>query len=216
MRGRPKGSKDRVPRNVWELLRQRGDRDPLDILSEACNSTMLDPALKIQSAVALSAYVHGKRPAMRFVQGITGLPAPKTTAEACAYIARLAELAATGVIDLDAAAAIKDLLTAFIDARTGTDIEERMQAAEQMIREILARGLGSAVAVQGGLPVMPGHEQMILPRTGSVIDQSPDKSNPWAPPTTHELGEAVKIIPKRRGRPPKGFKYGPKPDSPRT
>jgi hypothetical protein len=184
-RGRPKGSRDRTPRNVWELLRSRGDRDPLDILSEFASSQLVEPNLRIQAAVALAGYYHGKRPAMRFVEGITGLRAPASIEEARQYIARLAYLVAIGRIDIDGAEAIKSQLQSFIDATVGSEVDQRLRALEEMARQQQAAGtgFGATIVVESTLPRMPGTEDMIMPGDRPAIDlQSAKPPNPWAAP----------------------------------
>jgi hypothetical protein len=186
-RGRPKGSRDRVPRNVWELLRSRGDRDPLDVLSEFASSQLVEPNLRIQAAVALAGYYHGKRPPLRWVEGITGLKAPATLEEARQYLARLAYLVAEGRIDIDGAAAIREHLQAFCDSVIGSEVDQRLRALEEMAREQAAHGYGATVTVLQGMPVMPGCEDVLMP---GRIEQKP---NPWSAP---DAGSAVDAAPR--------------------
>jgi hypothetical protein len=197
------------------LIKQRGDRDPLDVLSEVASSQLVDMQLRIQAATALSGYKHGKRPALRWIEGITGLKAPTNVTEATAYVARIVQLMAEGRLDVDAGMALKDTLVAFIDARTATDVEERLRHTEALVAELMLRNANTVSAVVGGLPTMPGTEGLIMPRVGPpVIDQ---KSNPWAPPEppAADAAVAVDVTPKRRGRPPKASKPEPGiPESP--
>jgi hypothetical protein len=219
--GRPKGSKDRTPRNVWELLRSRGDRDALDILSEAASSNLVDMPLRIQAATALAGYQHGKRSALRWIEGITGLKAPTNVAEATAYVARIAQLMAEGRIDVDAGIALRDTLTAYISARTATDIEERLRHTEALVAELMLRNANTVSEVVGGLPVMPGCEQVRMPHLGPpVIDQAPT-SNPWAPPA--DTAPPIETLkrgpggPERRQSPsPANHLRDPKPDPERS
>src|SRR6516165_2112863 len=78
MKGRPKGARDRMPRDVHDLLRQKGYRDPLDILGEFANSNTVAPELRIQAAVAMSRYTRGNPPSYRYIDGLTGMSAPTT------------------------------------------------------------------------------------------------------------------------------------------
>jgi hypothetical protein len=202
-RGRPKGSKDRTPRNVWELLRSRGDRDPLDILSQFANSEVTAPELRLQASAHLAGYFHGKRSALRWVQGITNQPEPTNVTEATAYVARIVHLMAEGRIDVDAGIAIRDTLLAYINARTATDIEERLRHTEALVEELMLRNVGTIREVVGGLPVMPGCEQVSMPHLGPpTIDRS---ANPWAgppQPPKPEAGPEQPEGPKRDPEPP--------------
>jgi hypothetical protein len=214
-RGRPRGSGDRTPRNVWDILRNRGDRDPLDVLSEFASSQLVDPNLRI-AAVALAGYRHGKRPPLRFVEGITGLKAPTTIEEARQYLARLAYLVAEGRIDLDGAAAIREQLQSYVDATVGAEVDQRLRVLEELARGQAARGgFGGAVTVVGGMPVLPGCETtLIMPNTAApTIEHQPAKPNPWATPDAH--------VPKRKRGPGRPRKYAdqvpeppPTPDPP--
>jgi hypothetical protein len=177
---------------VWELLRSRGDRDPLDVLSEFASSQLVEPNLRIQAAVALAGYYHGKRPALRFVEGITGLKAPTTLEEARQYLARLAFLVADGRIDLDGAAAIREQLQAFIDSVVGSDVDQRLRVVEEMVRQQADRGYGATVIVQSDMPRLPGTESTLIMRGDRPAIE---KSNPWAEP---DAGSAVDGTPEAR------------------
>jgi hypothetical protein len=176
--GRGKGSRGKYPCSIWQMIEQRGDRDPIDVMSEYVSSNTVDPALKLQAAGMLASYKHGKRPAYRYIEDVVGLKAPQSLAEARQYLARISFLVADGKLDVDGAAAIKDLLQAYIDATVGSEVDQRLRALEEMAREQAARGYGASVAiVQGGMPIMPGCENLILPQTSTpTIEHQP---NPW-------------------------------------
>jgi hypothetical protein len=186
--GRPRGSRDRVPRDIHELLKARGDREGVDILSEFANSQLVDPALRVQCAVALSAYQRGKAPAMRFVPAMTGLEAPRSIQEALAYQSRLVHLVAAGLIDVDSAAAIQSHLHGFIEAKVAIELAEKLERGEQLLREMEARGIVAAPYVTGGLPTPPGMEGVRMPhpgpadhrRLGQPSDQSLGAARPWS------------------------------------
>jgi hypothetical protein len=196
-------------------LRSRGDKDPLDVLSQFASSEVADPNLRVQAATALAAYQHGKRPALRFISDITNMPAPRNLEDARGYIARLSHLAAQGKIDVDAALAIRDLLQSYIDAVIGSEVDQRLRALEEMAREQATRGgFGTAIVVESSLPRMPGTEGLIMPGDRPAIEQKPNNpNNPWA--NVPDVGSAVDVAPKRRGRPRKHPEpeTGPKPPS---
>src|ERR1700745_134877 len=82
---KPKGSAGKTPAKIWQLLEQRGDRDPLDFLSEVVSSQLVDMPMRIQAAGHLAGYKHGKRPAFRYIEDVVGLKAPQTVEEAMQY-----------------------------------------------------------------------------------------------------------------------------------
>jgi hypothetical protein len=223
--GKPRGSKGRIPHDIQEILRARGDREGVDILSEFANSQLVDPGLRIQAAVALSAYQRGKAPAMRFVPAMTGLEAPSTIQEALAYQSRLVHLVAAGLIDVDSAAAIQSHLHGFIEAKVAIELAEKLERGEALLREYEARGIGAASVVPvGGLPVPPGFEGVRLPQFGSpTIEGSTNPpSNPWADPTPEvaasvkaasDVAAAVKTGPGAQKRPPRRSKPKPGPET---
>jgi hypothetical protein len=201
-RGRGAGSRGKYARNVWQLIAQRGDRDPLDVISEFASSNTVDPNLKLQAAGMLASYKHGKRPSYRYIEDVVGMKAPTTIEEALQYQARVAELVATGKLDIDGATALKDLLQGYIEGKVACDLERRMQQAEELLRVMEARGIGSVgVRVIGGLPELPG-TMITMPAGGGppTIENAPTTaakpgnvpSNPWATP---DVGAQVKVKP---------------------
>jgi hypothetical protein len=217
-RGKPKGTKDQTPRNVWELLRKRGDRDPLDVLSEYVTSNTVDPALKLQAAGMLASYKHGKRPSYRYIEDVVGLKAPQTLEEAVRYQSKVAELVASGQLDLDGGAAVKDMLQSYADMKVASELETRMAQAEALIQELMARGYGNAARVIGGLPELPGTTIILpakeppTPLPGDRPPIDPTSPNPWATP---DVGSLLQPKPRRTNKPGAGRPRGAKDSLPR-
>jgi hypothetical protein len=209
MRGRPKGSRDRMPRDVHELLRQKGYRDPLDILGEFANSNTVAPELRIQAAVAMSRYTRGNPPSYRYIDGLTGMKSPQTIQEALAYQARIVELLANGEIDVDSAGAIQTHLRGFIEDKVAIELAEKLERGERLLREMEARGISGAVIPVGGLSIPPGMEGVRFPQFGPpTIDAKP---NPWQTP---DVGAAVKTVPTNQKRPVGRPRKRPRPEPP--
>jgi hypothetical protein len=103
---------------------------------------------------------------MRWAENVTGIRAPTNVTEACAYVSRIIELMSEGRVDLDAGVAIRDTLVSYISARTSTDIEERLRHTENLVAELMLRNVNTVSEVVGGLPVMPGCEQVRMPHLG--------------------------------------------------
>jgi hypothetical protein len=206
-----------MPRDVHELLRQKGYRDPLDILGEFANSNTVAPELRIQAAVAMSRYTRGNPPSYRYIDGLTGLKAPTTIQEALAYQARIVELLAAGAIDVDAAGAIQTALRGFIEDKVAIELAEKLERGEALLREYEARGIDGNVVPVGGLPVMPGLENVRMPHWGPpTIDAKPNaEPNPWVDPTpgvaasvkaAADVAATVKTVPGAQKRPPRRSK----------
>ena len=138
------------------MIADRGDRDPIDVMSEYVSSNVIDPNLKLQAAGMLANYKYGKRPAYRYIEDVVGMKAPQTLEEARQYLARLSFLVAEGKLDIDGAAAVKDLLQAYIDSVVGSDVDQRLRVVEEMLRAQAAGGSGVTVVVQSDLPRLPG------------------------------------------------------------
>jgi hypothetical protein len=195
--GKPKGAKDRTPRNIWDLLRKRGDKDPLDLLSQVVSSELVDMPLRIQAAATLASYRHGRRPSFRYVESAVGLKAPVTLEEARGYLARVAMLVATGQLDVDSGQAIASLLQSFIDSVIGSEVDQRLRVLEELARQQATRGFGAAVIVRDGLPTMPGCEDVIMPGRAPMIDQKPN--NPWG--DVPDTAASVDVTPKPKPEP---------------
>jgi hypothetical protein len=185
-RGRGAGSRGKYSKNIWQMIDQRRDRDPIDVISEYVTSNTVDPALKLQAAGMLASYKYGKRPSYRYIEDITGLKPPQSVAEATAYQSKVAALVAEGKLDVDGGLALKDMLQSYVDMKTASELEQRMQQAEALIQELMARGYGSAAKVIGGLPELPG-TTIILPAKNSELPPIADnaaaadaRANPWA------------------------------------
>jgi hypothetical protein len=207
-RGKPKGTKDRTPRNVWDILRARGDKDPLDVLSQFASSEVADPNLRVQAATALAGYQHGKRPPLRWVEGIVGLKMPRSLQEGRQYLARLVYLVAEGRIDIDGCAAIRETVQSYIDAEVGSEILQRLQLVEEQVRAQAEHG-GTTVIVESSMGRMAGTQDLIMPGDRPAIESKP---NPWG--DVPNVGATVDVTAKRPvGRPRKNST--PKPGPPK-
>jgi hypothetical protein len=88
--GRPKGSRNRRRQEVIDLIQGRGDKDPLDALSEIITKNQ-DPAIVATASNILAPYLHSKvstTPAPRFVPVPVQVPT-FTIEEAETFLAEL-------------------------------------------------------------------------------------------------------------------------------
>jgi hypothetical protein len=73
--GRLKGSRNKRTQEILDLIQSRGDKDPLDFLSEVISTPNTYSAeLKVQACNILTPYLHGKvgsTPAARYGKGVS-------------------------------------------------------------------------------------------------------------------------------------------------
>ena len=97
----------------------------------------------------------------------------------------------------------------FIEDKVAIELAEKLERGEQLLREFEARGVGATVVPVGGLPVMPGLENVRMPHLGPpTIDGKP---NPWQTP---DVGAAVKTVPTNQKRPVGRPRKRPRPEPP--
>jgi hypothetical protein len=146
--GRKRGSKNARTRAVLEKL--DGKADSLVLLGELVASSEAPVAIRVQAAIGLARYQHA--PAPRLIRKSIKLPPVETIADATNCIAHIGNLAASRKIGLDEAADLVNIQKALIEAKIGTELEQRIA----MIEHALAKAnLNLGIAVQGGLPELP-------------------------------------------------------------
>jgi hypothetical protein len=184
------GSRNRRTEAIFQKLEERGDKDPADLLSEIVSNPQEPKELRVQAANYLLPYRYGKcgtLPQARYISEPVDLPRATTLEQANANISFLSELKALGHIDLDFA----DSLIA--DNRT---IAHNLIAQEELKLKVHAQGgeREQIIRIEGGLPVMPGLEKVIMPREttplingnapGPLIDAQPATEPTVDPPET--------------------------------
>jgi hypothetical protein len=168
--GRPKGSRNKRTQEILDLLQSRGDKDPLDFLSEVISTNNhYSPELKVTAANYLTPYLHSKRsvaaPAPRYIDSPVQVPEFQSVDQAEIFLASLPVMLGRGELDSQTALELSTLTRAWISAR-----HEREE-----LQLKLANSPHSApeqrILIEGGLPVMPGHENLIMPKfNGHTLD----------------------------------------------
>jgi hypothetical protein len=190
--GRPPGAVNKRSEELRRRLRDRGDKDPADFLSAVVTSDQEPKDLRVAAANMLLPYLYSKRgataepPALVFVEQQVKLPHPdpKTITHSRENIAYLTELKAQGQIDLVAGdnliADQYKILSALVDeAKIAIQGGEQ---GEQVIR------------IEGGLPTMPGLEELIMPKLNGhslelqAIESEPPAQAPDPDSTKQESG----------------------------
>jgi hypothetical protein len=166
--GRPKGSRNRRTQEILDLLKSRGDKDPLDFLSEVISGNGEYPAeLKVTASNILAPYVHSKRGALvapRFIGEPVQVPDFQSTDDAEKFLADLPRRVGLGELDFQSGLDLSTMTKNWISAKY-----ER----EELQLKITAQGgpTNQVIEIRGGLPVMPGHEGLIMPNINGAHGQ---------------------------------------------
>jgi hypothetical protein len=157
--GRPKGSRNRRTQEILDLLKSRGDKDPLDFLSEVISGNGEYPAeLKVTASNILAPYVHSKRGALvppRYIGEPVQVPDFQSTEDAERFLADLPRRAGVGELDLQSALDLSALTKNWLSAKY-----ER----EELQHKLSAQGgqPNQLIKIEGGLPPLPGCD-VIMP-----------------------------------------------------
>jgi hypothetical protein len=172
--GRPKGARNRRTQEVLDLIQARGDKDPLDALSDLITNNK-DPAIVASASNILAPYLHSKRsttPAPRFFPEPVVVPIFHTIEQAEEYLAQIPVMLGNCSIDSQSALELSTLVRNWIEAKLAhinTDLK------------VEAQGTGDAtIRIEGGLPVLPGTNinmtnELTLSSNGHTIEHLPEQ-----------------------------------------
>ena len=103
--GRPRRSRNKRTQEILDLIQERGDKDPLDFLSEVISSeNHYTVDQKISAANYLNPYLHSKRsvaPEPRFIREPIEVPVFQSIHEAESFLAALPARVARGEIGFE-------------------------------------------------------------------------------------------------------------------
>ena len=119
--GRPKGTRNRRTQEILDLIQARGDKDPLDALSEIV-STSENPDHRISAANILAPYLHSKcatKPAPRFIPEPITVPIFQSIEEAEQFLNSIAVRLGAGEIDSQSALETNTIVKTWIDLSCG-------------------------------------------------------------------------------------------------
>jgi Family of unknown function (DUF5681) len=186
--GRPKGSRNKRTQEILDLIQARGDKDPLDALSDIVTKNQ-DPAIVAQASNILAPYLHSKRsttPAPRFFPEAISVPTFTSIEQAEDYLAQLPVLLGNCSLDSQSALELSTLVRNWIEAKlahTGMDIKVTASGGSGDQR----------IVITGGLPVLPGCQAMILPKlNGHEIN---GEALPAPSPAEQTQTESVQSVP---------------------
>jgi hypothetical protein len=179
---RPVGSRNRRTKEILDRLQARGDKDPVDFLSEIVTNAnnQHDPDIRLQAAGVLAPYLHSKTgamPPLRYIEEPIELPNPNPTTdgEISTNIAHINQAFAAGRLDLDfynALLAGQREHVVCLKAAPDDNLN-----AEQVIR--IEGGLPELVGTDIIMPKLNGHEiSGTLAAPAPVIDSAPTNEEP--------------------------------------
>ena len=191
-KGKAPGTRAKPIKLSLRAIANRGDVHSIAFISAVLSSEKLDVSLRLTAASILASYQHAKCTARKISTPID-LPAPTTVAEAEANIARLAALGAAGTIGLDEMADLVSAQRAFAEVRSDTETERRLAAIEQLLREH-PQLTAIDLTVVDGLPVMPGHENLVLPSLPRRLRSSGNDGSNDGAATVKRAGQRSRLV----------------------
>ena len=168
-KGRTPGSRNKRTQEIFDLIKERGDKDPLDFLSEVVSGNgAYTPELKVTAANYLTPYLHSKRsvaaPAPRYINSPVQVPEFQSVDQAETFLASLPVLLGRGELDSQTALELSTLTRAWISARhEREELQLKLTAQHGHPNQV--------IRIEGGLPRMPGHENLIMPDINGASGQ---------------------------------------------
>jgi hypothetical protein len=185
--GRPVGSRNKRTKELWETLEGRGDKDPIDYLSDIVTHGK-DETLRIQAAGLLIPYKHSKvqsTPAPRFVETELTLPPLDSLEHAVQSIAFIETAVAENRLDVQSANDLIGMINAYIAGKNIMEIAELQERLTNIEASIANNPQAQLPHIEGGLPTPPGFENVIMPRINGIPASLPSPS----PAPSPGLGE---------------------------
>jgi hypothetical protein len=174
-KGRVPGSRNKRTQEILDLIQSRGDKDPLDFLSEVISSeNHYTVDQKISAANYLNPYLHSKRSVLvdpRFIETPVQVPEFQSIEEAEAYLASLPAKLGRGEVDFEVSEKISLLTRNYIETKID---------AEKLRLQIASQGgeREQTIHITGGLPPLPATNIIMPELNGRAIDGEVVKSIP--------------------------------------
>jgi hypothetical protein len=151
--GRPKGSRNRRTKELWDRLEARGDLDPADFLSSIVSNPQEPKEQRIQASGLLMPYKYGRHGSIipaRYLEDDIEVPEFTSVEIAEKFLAYITARVAAKTLELDFADSLTKMTVAWIQsqyAKQGIELKAVAQGTvshEQVIR------------IEGGLDQLPG------------------------------------------------------------
>jgi hypothetical protein len=159
--GRRHGSRNKRTAEIFNRLENRGDLDPADLLSSIVTNNQEPKELRIQAAGLLMPYKYSKcgtAPVQVYIDVPLDTPEFTHLSDAEQFLAKVAALVAHGQLDFQAGQDLSALAKNWIDAQYARE--------ELAIKQYNAGSTEheQTIRIEGGLPVLPGCENLIMPQ----------------------------------------------------
>jgi hypothetical protein len=152
------GPRNRRRHEVFEIIKGLGHKDALITLSTLAHESQ-DEGIKMAAAAALAPYCHPKlqaTPTPRFIECQIDIPNNFThVSDAEAFLAKIALLVARGHLDIQSGLELSTLVKTWIDSQYARE-ELNFKVCPPDTRP-------QTIRVTGGLPTLPGCENLIMP-----------------------------------------------------
>jgi hypothetical protein len=154
-----KGPRERRRKEVFDIIKNLGHKDALETLSYLQHNEQIEPGLRIAAAAALAPYCHPKMqatPTPRYVELQIDVPDFTSVNVAEDFLARILSLVAKGHLDIGQGQEVAALAKMYIDTQYQRD-ELAYKINPPQEHDV-------RITVQGGLPQLPGCENLIMPQ----------------------------------------------------
>jgi hypothetical protein len=163
--GRRPGSRNKRTEEILTRLENRGDIDPADFLSSIVSNNEEPKELRIQASGLLLPYKHSKCgtiPAARYIELQIDVNEFTHVSDAENFLAKIALLTARGHLDIQSAQELSGLVKAWIDTQYAKEeLQFKINPPEQR---------DTVIRVEGGLPIMPGLEGVVMPQINGATN----------------------------------------------
>jgi hypothetical protein len=157
-------------------------KDALEILAEFANDPKIQPSLRISAANALAPYQHGKKAAVpppQYVTHLIDVPDFETIEQAEDFLKQLSRRVARKELDFQSTEEVSARIQNWIDSRRHGQELELKRIAQDVHPD------GQVIRIEGGMPTMPGCENLIMPHQLSPNGSGLLEHEPAVPPTTN-------------------------------
>jgi hypothetical protein len=165
---------------IFHEIKNRGYLDPLIRLAQISHESE-NEGIRASAAASLAPYTHPKLqsvPVPRYITTPFDVPEFQTIQDASSFLAKIPVLVARGELDMDFGKELADMAHKWIDAKRSTELEERLVLIEEAVG---IRASTSIPTVVGGLPTLPGCENLIMPGDANGRDAASDDNPPQEP-----------------------------------
>jgi hypothetical protein len=164
-----RGSNKRRLRLLLKELKCPDDVDGLAVVATIASHAEIPLPMRLQAAIILVQYQRPKP--TRKISKALELPVSETCEQATA-----AHLLLVVKIGLDEANDLIGFEKAFIEARTGTDVEVQLAELREVVAKLSASDSAVDITVSGGLPTLPGAQVKppLQPEASTVLDLEPE------------------------------------------